>query len=224
MNWAVMGFGAVVALLGLGLMYFGNQKGRNTIKAFGAEFVLSTPALVVFVVGAAILVLPFVRPMEENSPETASVSSQNEPSVTYVDSVTPDAASPKTTGSSAILPEVGKPQAFEVEPNSDFTTATDIAVGTSVGALMSGYGDQDFYHFRTPNKQSLKLRIADYTPGVIFGVRFYTSDRKSAGVYQSGVFDAATEYDLSVQPNAVYYMTISLTSISENKSYALRLD
>jgi hypothetical protein len=53
-------FGAIVAAFGLALLYFRREQAENRIKLFGQEFQISTPALVVFLVGCAIFILPVV--------------------------------------------------------------------------------------------------------------------------------------------------------------------
>ena len=47
----VMAFGALVAVVGLALMYFPKEKGRSIIRISGYEFNLATPSLVVVVIG-----------------------------------------------------------------------------------------------------------------------------------------------------------------------------
>jgi hypothetical protein len=59
----VMLFGAIVAAFGLALLYFRREQAQNRIKLFGQEFQISTPALVVFLVGCAIFILPVVLHM-----------------------------------------------------------------------------------------------------------------------------------------------------------------
>lgn len=56
----VMSFGAVVAFAGLWLLFLGREGATNRIKLLGQEFELSTPALIVFLVGSGIFILPFV--------------------------------------------------------------------------------------------------------------------------------------------------------------------
>jgi hypothetical protein len=56
-------FGAVIALAGLWLLFTRNDAGANRLKILGQEFEISTPALVVFLVGSAIFILPIFLPL-----------------------------------------------------------------------------------------------------------------------------------------------------------------
>jgi hypothetical protein len=64
----VMSFGAVVSLAGLWLLFLRKEGAVNRIKVLGQEFELSTPALIVFIVGAGIFVLPFFGPLSGPKP------------------------------------------------------------------------------------------------------------------------------------------------------------
>src|SRR6266581_164162 len=57
-NAIVMVFGALVASAGLILLSLQKDRGENKIKLFGQEFQLSTPALVVFLAGCSVFVMP----------------------------------------------------------------------------------------------------------------------------------------------------------------------
>src|SRR2546428_8502995 len=59
-QFIVMSFGTVVALAGLWLLFLRKEGATNRIKLLGQEFELSTPALIVFLVGSGIFILPFV--------------------------------------------------------------------------------------------------------------------------------------------------------------------
>src|SRR5262249_38274952 len=59
----VMIFGVLVAGTGLILLFLRKEQGENKIKLFGQEFQISTPALVVFLVGCAIFIIPLVLPI-----------------------------------------------------------------------------------------------------------------------------------------------------------------
>jgi len=71
-----MVFGALVALLGLALLFFqssqhrqedGYEQGKNRLKVLGMEFEFATPPLAVFLVGSAIFVLPILVPPKQVS-------------------------------------------------------------------------------------------------------------------------------------------------------------
>lgn len=78
--YIVMSFGAVLALIGIVLFARTGAEGTNTVKMFGFEFQLTGSALVIFVVGALIFLVPVLyedtfrrhnqpgpRPVPENS-------------------------------------------------------------------------------------------------------------------------------------------------------------
>jgi hypothetical protein len=59
-QYIAMAFGAAVAVSGVALMLRGHRdSGRNAIEIWGQKIEISTPALVVFLVGSAIFVGPF---------------------------------------------------------------------------------------------------------------------------------------------------------------------
>jgi hypothetical protein len=58
--YIVMGFGAVLALTGIALFARKGAEGTNTIKMFGFEFQLAGSALVIFVMGALIFLVPIL--------------------------------------------------------------------------------------------------------------------------------------------------------------------
>ncbi len=58
----VMVFGALIALAGLVFYFYRKEEGKNRVQVLGQEFEVSTPALVIFLAGCLIFVLPFVVP------------------------------------------------------------------------------------------------------------------------------------------------------------------
>lgn len=65
---AIMAFGALVAVAGIALMLYAKGEGANRVRAFGFEFELSTPALVVFLAGCALVVAPLFIVPDERGP------------------------------------------------------------------------------------------------------------------------------------------------------------
>src|SRR5215472_3076218 len=63
----VMTFGVLVAGCGLVLLFLRKEQGENKIKLFGQEFQISTPALVVFLVGCGVFIIPLVLPIQDRS-------------------------------------------------------------------------------------------------------------------------------------------------------------
>jgi hypothetical protein len=60
----VMTFGALIASAGLVLLFLRNEQAQNKIKLLGQEFEISTPALVVFLAGCTVFVIPLVVPIK----------------------------------------------------------------------------------------------------------------------------------------------------------------
>jgi hypothetical protein len=60
----VLTFGALIAFAGLVLLFLRKEQSQNKIKLFGQEFEISTPALVVFLTGCAVFVMPLVAPIK----------------------------------------------------------------------------------------------------------------------------------------------------------------
>ena len=127
----VMAFGALIAVAGLWLLFTKNEAGANRLKILGQEFEISTPALLVFLVGSAIFVLPFFLPRLH---ETGGGWLVNSP-----------------------LKEL-LPGTFteEKEPNDSFASATPISLGKSVKGRIAVEDDRDIFVFRTlSNPQSV---------------------------------------------------------------------
>ena len=59
-TYIFMAFGVILALLGVILFVKRPAVGRNRIKILGIEFELSTPALVIFILGLGVFVFPFL--------------------------------------------------------------------------------------------------------------------------------------------------------------------
>jgi len=62
-----MAFGALVAVVGLALLYFRKEQAENRIKLFGQELQISTPASVVFLAACAIFILRSVIQMQSQN-------------------------------------------------------------------------------------------------------------------------------------------------------------
>jgi hypothetical protein len=60
----VMAFGALIASAGLVLLFLRKEQAQNKIKLLGQEFEISTPALVVFLAGCTVFVMPLVAPIK----------------------------------------------------------------------------------------------------------------------------------------------------------------
>jgi hypothetical protein len=60
----VMTFGALIAIAGLVLLFFRKELAQTKIKIWTHELEISTPALVVFLTGCAVFVMPLVVPIK----------------------------------------------------------------------------------------------------------------------------------------------------------------
>ncbi len=72
----VMAFGAVIAIAGLVLLFLRKEQADSKVKLLGQEFEISTPALVVFLAGCFVFVMPLVIPIR-NLDKPMVIISQN---------------------------------------------------------------------------------------------------------------------------------------------------
>lgn len=90
-NWIMygfFGFGAILTIVGILIFVTKKRSGRNVIKMFGAKFELSTPSLVIFVVGVMLMVFPFLGITPSNGPGPSANTSDtgdNQVSITLSD-------------------------------------------------------------------------------------------------------------------------------------------
>jgi hypothetical protein len=185
----VMAFGALVAVAGLALLYFRKEQAENRIKLFGQEFQISTPALVVFLVGCGVFILPSLIQMP------------NQPAFSFQwpwRPITPDQPGPVSINSE------------EHEPNDQITSANLIPFGATIKASIATDQDRDFFKFKTG--QGLKTRVIlrkTSSDGFYALVAVYNnveqriadgSDRVSREDGVSLVFDS--------NPNSYYYLMV----------------
>lgn len=193
----LMAFGALVAVVGLALLYFRKEQAENKIKFLGQEFQISTPALVVFLVGCAIFVLPSVIPMQSQTvfsfawPWGHGGTDRGE-----------------LSGSVLVNGE-------EHEPNDRITQANEVRLGSLTKGVVSSDGrddDRDFFRFQAG--QGLKTRIILRkipTHGFWAGVVAYDSveNRVESG---SAIGEDAVSFAFNSSPNAYYYVVVSGTN------------
>jgi hypothetical protein len=74
----VMAFGAVIASAGLVLLFLRKEQTENKIKLLGQEFEISTPALVVFLAGCFMFVMPLVVPIKNLDKPMVIISQHRE--------------------------------------------------------------------------------------------------------------------------------------------------
>jgi len=186
----LMTFGALVAVVGLALLYFRKEQAENKIKFLGQEFQISTPALVVFLVGCAIFVLPSVMQMRSEKvfsfdwPRQHNGGKDGEPSGVV------------TNGE-------------EHEPNDRIEDANVVKLGSLTKGVVSSDEDRDFFKFKAG--QGLKTRIILRkipTHGFWADVVVYDSvENKVTREFTNG--EDAVSFAFNSVPNAYYYVVVS---------------
>jgi hypothetical protein len=130
-----MVFGAVIAIAGLLLLFLRKEQAQNKIKLFGQEFEISTPALVVFLAGCAVFVMPLVISIKNiYQPVVIIGSHSKEPSK-------PDGTQPTGNDQPRLLPVLE-----EQEPNDQIIDANLIELGTTVRGSIAQKQDRDFLY------------------------------------------------------------------------------
>jgi hypothetical protein len=136
----VMSFGALAAAAGLALLIFRREQAENKIKLFGQEFQISTPALVVFLVGCFVFMFPVVVQLQ--NPTVLSIHPwQSEDKDTKQ----------QTTNA----PEVSH-QITVAEGNHQIATAKLVPIGTTIKGVITK-GQRDFFKFKTG--KGLRTRV-----------------------------------------------------------------
>ncbi len=136
----VMVFGALVAGAGLVLLVVRNEHAENKIKLFGQEFQISTPALVVFLVGCGIFITPVLAPTHDQLLFSVVFPWQKESTSQLLPGTKP------VTGGE------------EQEPNDQITVPNLIQLGSTIKGMINTEQDRDFFKFKTSG-QGLKTRV-----------------------------------------------------------------
>jgi hypothetical protein len=131
----VMAFGALVASIGLVLLFRKHEESQSRIRLFGQEFQFSAPGLVVTLAGCALVVLLPV--LQVSDKPIFSIGS----------------------GSSAGIHSEGATDAKG--PHHSFSTAYTIKLGSSTKGAITIPTDRDFFKFQVPTSQSgvPKIRV-----------------------------------------------------------------
>jgi len=186
----LMMFGALVAVAGLALLYFRKEQAENRIKLFGQEFQISTPALVVFLAGCAIFVLPSV------------VQMPSQPAFGFRWPWQRFGPDPLDTLGPILT------NGEEHEPNDRITDANVVKLGSSTKGTVSSDDDRDFFKFKAG--QGLKTRIILRkipTHGFAATVTVYNSvENKVKEDYEDG--EDAVSFVFDSDPNAYYYVVV----------------
>jgi len=131
-----MAFGALVAVVGLALLYFRKEQAENRIKLFGQELQISTPASVVFLAACAIFILRSVIQMQSQNVLTLPLP-WGPPNVDHPNGVLVNGV--------------------EHEPNERIREANEVKLGSLIKGVVSSDDDRDFFKFKAG--QGLRTRI-----------------------------------------------------------------
>lgn len=179
-----MAFGALVAVVGLALLYFRKEQAENKIKFLGQEFEISTPALVVFLVGCAIFVLPTVIPM------------QSQTVIRLWARDAPDGPQPTLVGGE------------EHEPNNQITEANLITMGKAIKGVITTSDDRDFFKFKTGQGMNTRIIVRKTLPsGFNAQVTIYNNaEERVASGYALG--EDAVSFAFGSNPGSFYYVLV----------------
>jgi hypothetical protein len=179
----VMSFGVLVAAAGLALLFFRKEQGENRIKLFGQEFQISTPALVVFLVGCSIFILPSVIQMQNET----------------VFSVHP-------------WRDSGLAQAGPVEQGKNasnkITTAKLVAMGTTIRGVIATKDQRDFFKFKAGQGLNTRVILRKTSPDGFTGwVTIYdNNESKVAADLMSGQDPVSLGFRSN--PSSYYYVKV----------------
>ncbi len=197
----IMVFGALVAGAGLLLLVLRKEQAENKIKLFGQEFQISTPALVVFLVGCGVFIIPVLIPARDQSAITIALPWQNASSGGA-------RATPVTLGE-------------EREPNDQITAPNLITMGSTIKGLVATDQDRDFFRVKT-SAQGLKTRIIlrKTLPGFCANVAVYDAVEKEV---DSGMEcgENAVSFAFNSNPNSEYYIEVEGYSSGSRGPYEL---
>ena len=190
----VMTFGALTAAVGVLLLFLRQESGRNTIRIVGQQFEISTPALVVFLCGCAIFVLPLLRPMEALSrPAFVFGSSGGGADTSFV--------------AGTVNVRIG---GEEHEPNTQITEANVLQFATRVQGKLDE-NDRDYFRFRTPEtlKSNVRVILRKTRPGGFYGgfSLFDVTERNIGGDNASGNDSATFAFEAKAVTD--YYVMVT---------------
>jgi hypothetical protein len=195
----MMLFGALVAAAGLALLYLRREQAESRIRLFGQEFQISTPALVVLLVGCGIFILPSV--IQTPNEVVFSFHWPRPPG--------PEPTPIKVTGE-------------EQEQNDRIIAANLITIGTTIKGVITTDQDRDFFKFKTSD-HGLKTRVIlrKVGPGG-FGaaVTVYDSVEQRVGHEYEGGEDSVT-LAFESNPNSYYYVKVEAGGEGSRGPYEL---
>jgi hypothetical protein len=187
-NAVTMLFGLLVAAAGLFLLFSRHEQAENKIKFLGQEFQISTPALVVFLVGSGIFILPFVMQTQNQPLIDLTFPWQNE--------------RPSDSGSGANIRD------HEREPNDQITGANLIRMGSTIRGLITTDQDRDFFKVKT-SAQGFRTRVILRKPPPGFCASV-VADNAVENQVEAGMQcgEQAVSFAFSSNPNSDYYIVV----------------
>lgn len=153
-KYFLLGFGAIVSLAGLWLIFRPPGEGGKTIlHLFGLKFEAASAGILVFVVGIGVVTLSLFTPTlsatevsgTQSAPATSAVSAGN---------TSPSPGAVPAEGGSAEVVRRSEPQPIsldgaEIEPNNSTGSANLVQVGASVVGRVSSEDRLDIYKIDT---------------------------------------------------------------------------
>jgi hypothetical protein len=178
----VMSFGALVAAAGLALLFFRREQAENRIKIFGQEFQISTPALVVFLVGCSIFILPPIIQMQDHTVFSTHIGQSEDRHINH-----------------EISPTDG---------NHQIPTAKLVAIGTTIKGVIATAGQRDFFKFKGSKSLKTRVILRKTAPGGFSAeVTIYDNvESKVASEYAYGEDSVSLVFQSN--PNSDYYAKI----------------
>jgi len=175
----VMSFGALVAAAGLALLFLRREQAENKIKLLGQEFQISTPALVVFLVGCFIFILPTITQMQN-----------------------------QTVFSIHGLQGAGSGAHEEKRTNNQITSAKLVTIGTTIRGVIATKEQRDFFKFKAGAGLNTRVILRKTSPGgFVANVAIY--DNVESRVDDKTAYgEDSVSFVFQSSPNLYYYAKI----------------
>jgi len=200
----LMAFGALVAVAGLALLYFRKEQAENKIKLLGQEFQISTPALVVFLVGCGIFVLPSVMQVQSQTIYSFTWPWQH-----------------NGGGGNGGPPGVVITSGEEHEPNERITEANEVKLGSLTKGTVSSDDDRDVFKFKAGKGLTTRIVLRKIpTHGFWASVVVYDSVENKVASSTANGEDAAS-FTFNSVPNAYYYVLVKGAYSGDRGPYEL---
>src|SRR4030095_10024114 len=193
-----MCFGAFVSGVVLVFLFLRKEQARNRIRLFGQDLQISTPDLMVFLVGSAIFILPLVVPIKNDTLINIRFPWQSE------------AIRSNTDSNFAISGE-------EKEPNDQITTANLITIDSAINGSLATPQDRDFFKLRTggqepttPGEPANKIRVIlrKTSPGGFWASVAVSDEAENRITEKVESGDISISFVFDARPNSYYYLMV----------------